>query len=89
MKLRALRIVLNPSYSRNPGKYTGEMEWEDERGKTEIVLDTEISTALLAFIGPVITKFAHQNALKLEAAIVASVEQAQDIKEIAVQAEEK
>jgi hypothetical protein len=86
MKLQALRITLNPSYSANAGKYSGEMEWQDERGSTQLVLDPEVSEAILAFIGPVITKFAHQNALKLEQALIASVETAQrgGTKEIAI-----
>lgn len=65
MKLTDLRIELE-KYGENRGKYTATIEYEGERGTVKLLLDSEISNALLGFIGPTITKFATKAAVEIE-----------------------
>lgn len=73
MKLKRLTIELQPSYAKNPGKYEAEIQYENERGEVKLLLDPEISNALLTCIGGVVTEFSHKAALSLEADIQQSV----------------
>lgn len=75
MKLKNLKIELQPYYSKNAGKYEAEIAWENEKGEVKMQLDSKISEALLAFIGPTLTKFSHQAALEIERGIVQSVQE--------------
>lgn len=72
MKLQKLTIELN-SWGEHKDKYTSSVQYVGGRGKVEMNLDPAISEALLSFIGPVITQFAHASALKLEQDIAQSV----------------
>jgi len=78
MKLIELKIELN-KWGDNEGKYTAEIEYEAERGKTTLQLEPGISEALLGFIGPVITTFAHATSLKLEECLKQSLAEAQKV----------
>ena len=75
MKLEKLEIELQ-TYGENVGKYETEISYEGERGKVKLLLDPEISKTLLAFIGPVITQFAHKQSLALERDIALSIQEA-------------
>jgi hypothetical protein len=72
VKLTDLRIELE-KYGDNRGKYTGTIKYEGERGNVKLLLDPEVSNALLNFIGPVITKFATRAALDIEKNLQESV----------------
>lgn len=84
MKLTDLRIELEPSYSKNAGKYTCTIEYEDRTGNVKLNLDEKVSEALLICIGEVITEFAAKAAQKVQASIIASVEDARNIKNPAI-----
>lgn len=79
MKLKQLNIELQRSYSPNSGKYVATIEYEQARGNVTLVLEPEVSEALLAFIGPVITQFTHRASLQLEADIAQSVQEAKQM----------
>jgi len=68
MKLIALNLHLN-TYGANQGRYTGEITYENKYGETKLVLDSEISDKVLAFIGPVITAAAGCITAELQKAI--------------------
>ncbi len=76
MKLKTLNIHLQRSYEDNPGKYSGEFEWEGERGSVKMIINPEMSERLLAFIGPVITEFSHAACLDIERRLQQSVAEA-------------
>jgi hypothetical protein len=59
MKLTQLLIQLQPSYADNAGKYTASISYEGERGEVKLLLDPQVSEAVLAVIGPAMTKFSH------------------------------
>jgi len=85
MKLTSLEIKLQPSYSDNAGKYVATVEYEDgHKNAMKMVLDPGISSQLLGFIGPAITKFAGVAARQVEANIVQSIEEAQKPLELTV-----
>lgn len=50
MKLKELRIKLN-QWGGNEGRYTGEVEYEGEKGAVKMVLDPEVSSMILATLG--------------------------------------
>lgn len=74
MKLKNLEIKL-VTYGPNEGKYESEIEYVGESGSTKMLLDIDVSQALLQFIGPVITKFAHKAALEVEGNLQASFQE--------------
>lgn len=78
MKLKELKIELQ-QWGENKGQYEAEIEYEGDKGKVKLLLDSKVSEALLLVIGPVITKFAHQSALVLEEAIVKSVQESRNL----------
>lgn len=89
MKLRSLEIKLQPSYAANAGKYLAEIEYETgSKDSVKLVLDPGISQDLLAYIGPVIATFATRSAQELQRSILASVQEAKQLPEIAISAQE-
>jgi hypothetical protein len=72
MKLRKLEIELH-CYGDFKDKYTARMEYEGSRGKVVLTLDPAVSHALLAFIGPTITKFSQETSKQLESSIAQSL----------------
>lgn len=76
MKLKTLKIELNPSWSNNAGKYTGEIEYEGSTGKVVMLLNPQVSDALLLCIGEVVTKFAADAANEVKNSLIASVAEA-------------
>jgi len=76
MKLKTLHIQLNSRWHDNPGKYTGEIEYESESGKVGMVLNPQVSDALLLCIGEVVTKFAADAANEVKNSLIASVAEA-------------
>jgi hypothetical protein len=88
MKLQHLEIRLIPSYATdNPGLYKAEIQFEDKSGKVTMALDPDVSTAILEFIGPVLTKFSLQTSRKMEDAIRLSLEEVKKLPQIEAKAE--
>lgn len=81
LKLKELKIELD-RWGEDAGKYTASVEYEGEFGTTKLTLDPEISSRLLAFIGPAVTTCAHKTSLKLEEAIKQSLLEAQKLPEL-------
>lgn len=78
MKLKSLEIKLNPDWSsNNPGKYTGEIQYEGASGSVNMILSPEVSNALLICIGNTITEFAAAAAQEVRGNLIASVAEAQ------------
>lgn len=71
-----MTIQLEPSYSANAGKYTGEFEYEGEHGNIKMVMDTGVSEALLLCVGDIVTKFAAQAAERVRDSMILSVAEA-------------
>lgn len=76
MKLERLVIGLQPIYSDNAGKYQAEVEFENDKGKVKMILDTRVSEALLLCIGEVIIKFSAQAAIEIQNCVIQSVKEA-------------
>lgn len=76
MKLTSLKIDLAPSWDDNAGKYVAVIQYEADKQSVTLVLDPEISTRILAFVGPVITFSALKASRQLEANIKLSLEEA-------------
>ena len=76
MKLKRLDIQLQ-TYGQHKDKYLANVEYEAGGGELKYILEPSATEALLIFIGPVITQFAHGAALQLEKNILASVNEAQ------------
>jgi hypothetical protein len=76
MKLKELRIELQPSYADNAGKYEGKFEYEGKDGNITMILDAAISEALLLCISEVLTKFASAAARQVEQSLIQSVQEA-------------
>jgi hypothetical protein len=85
MTLEELTIKKNKSYEDNPGRYSATIKYVGTGGEVKTVLDTEISEALLGYIGPAITKFAHKAALEIEANLLQSAEEAKQLPEITLE----
>lgn len=81
MKLTRLEIELQ-TYGKNEGKYMGEISYENDTGRTQLVLGAEISEKLLAFIGPVIISAACSVSRQLEKDLIQSVEESKKFKSI-------
>lgn len=79
MKLTKLNINLQPSWSDNAGKYEAEIEYADKTGNVKLLLDANVSEAILICIGDTITKFATAAAKSIEGNIIASVEASKQI----------
>lgn len=77
MKLKRLEIQLQPSYAENAGKYEAEIHYENQKGEVKLLLDPEVSNALLVCIGRTVAEFSHKAALSLENDIQQSVAEAQ------------
>jgi len=85
MKLQSLEIKLQPSYATNAGKYIASIEYEDgQQNAVKMVLDPGISEKLLAFVGPVIVKFSARAAKEIEANIIGSLSELNQLPEITV-----
>lgn len=77
MQLTDLQIHLQPSYADNAGKYVATIQYKDTPGNAVVmVLDPDISLALLTFMGPAITKFSAKAAHQISANIIGSIEEA-------------
>ena len=86
MKLNHLTIRLNPSYSTtNAGRYTADIEFEDRSGKVSMVLDPDVSEAVLGFVGPIMTKFSTEAAKKIEGSIAISLAEVKQLPEITME----
>ena len=78
MKITRLLIEEVPSWKdENKGMYLATVSYDNGDAKTEIVLDAQISTSLLAFIGPAINASSRKICLSLEADLQMAVLQAQ------------
>ena len=88
MKLQYCNIQLNASYDKNPGKYTATIAYEGHSGEeVKMILDSEVSSNLLGFIGPAITRFAAKAAQQIEANVRQSVEEANKMQTLTLPAE--
>jgi hypothetical protein len=77
MQLTDLQIHLQPSYADNAGKYVATVQFKDTPGNAvTLVLDPELSADLLAFMGPLLTKFSEKTAREIQANILGSIEEA-------------
>jgi hypothetical protein len=76
MKLKRISIDLKPSWDDNAGKYESEIEYEGHKGTIKLLLNPDVSNALLVCVGNVITEFSARAASELNANILASVEEA-------------
>ena len=85
MKLKNLTIQLQPTWADNAGKYTCEIEYDDKSGSVKMLLDEQVSEALLVCIGETITQFAAAAAKKIEINSLASVAEAKQIKSPAIE----
>ena len=74
MQITSLTIELRESYEKNPGKYVATVNYTDEPNKLVLVIDPEVSTQLLVFLGPLISKLALKSCQDLEKNITQSVE---------------
>lgn len=76
MKLKSLEIRLQASYEDNPGKYQGVICFEGQAGNVKLLLDPDLSAALLGFIGDTVVKFSETAARQLQDSIALSVQEA-------------
>ena len=76
MKIKSIKIKLGASWEDHAGQYKSEIVYEDSNGKVELILDAEISNALMLCIGQTVTQFAAKAARKLEQDCIQSVEEA-------------
>lgn len=80
MKLKELKIELEPSYSDDAGKYKGRMSWEDKNdSEIRIILPPELSERLLLAVAPVLEEFSRQATQQFTAAISSSVLEARKL----------
>lgn len=75
MTLKSLNIRRIESWeNNNAGGFEAKMHWEDDQGQSvSVVLDREVSKALLAFCAPLLTRFAADGARKIEAAALSAI----------------
>jgi hypothetical protein len=74
--LKTLTIRKFNSYEHKEG-YEAKMEWVDGLGQEiTVVLDEQVSVALMEFAAPLLTKFAADSARKMENALLTAVEMA-------------
>lgn len=76
MKLKSLEIKLNSSWEDNPGKYQARICFEGQSGIVSLLLDPDLSAALLGFIGDTVVKFSETAARQLQDSIALSVQEA-------------
>lgn len=75
MTLKSLEIRRIESWEgKNKGQFEARMHWEDDGGQSvSVILDSEVSKALLAFCAPLLTKFAADSARRIETAALAAI----------------
>ncbi len=77
MKLQDLRIRLT-TYGPNEGKYVGTVEFADETGKVELVLDPEVSNRVLEVLADRIVDLTAKPAKTIEASMRQSIVEAKN-----------
>lgn len=83
MKLKELRIELEPSYSDLAGRYKGKLIWENKSdSEIKVSLPPEFSERLLLAVAPVLEDFSRQATERFTAAINTSVLEARKLPEI-------
>ena len=77
MILEEIRIEKIPNYrSENGGKYEGKITYQGAKGSVTVILNPEVSGALLQCIGGVIAKFSAAASREIEASIQESIKAA-------------
>jgi hypothetical protein len=80
MQLNELTIRRGRNYNdENPQLYYAEIEYKDRTGNVKMALDADISAALLAVIGPAITKFASKAALEIEQSLTLAYQETKQL----------
>ena len=77
MRLTRLTISMNPSYAKNPGLYTGEVEYEGESSKFSLTLTPVISERVLAAVADAAEEGSLQMMQQLRGNIQQSIAEAQ------------
>ena len=80
LTINRINISKNPSYaSANPNRFVAEVEYEESGNRVTLVLNPEVSTNLVGYLGPVISHFAAKAADEVRANIAIAVEEAKKL----------